>query len=260
MTAESLLNVLRSSVRAEVRNRGRATIAYSGGLDSSIIAALANEYATVECITCAVKGSFDDLNSRLRAKEEGLSVTLLEITPRDLVKEVVIASHILMTLEPTRIAYTVPLITAVAGSTESTVLAGNGADELFGGYLKYTTMDDPSATMAGDLQKMMRETSLLKTWAETADKRLGFPFTHSEVVDFSNSVPLSLKINGGERKVILKEVARLLNLPSSERPKKAAQYSSGVLRLMERSAISKGLSLRDWTIGVMEQSRRSAYE
>ncbi len=260
MTAESLLNVLRSSVRAEVRNRGRATVAYSGGLDSSIVAALASEYATVECITCAVKDSFDDLNSRLRANEEGLDVTLLEITPEDLVKGIVIASHILMTLEPTRIAYTVPLVSAVAGSKESIVLAGNGADELFGGYLRYTTIDDPSAAMAEDFQKMMREASLLRNWAETAGKRMGFPFTHADVVNFSNSIPLSLKVDGAERKVILKEVAKLLNLPSSERPKKAAQYSSGVLRLMERSAKSEGMSLHDWTLGIVERSRRSTYE
>ena len=114
--------------------------------------------------------------------------------------------------------------------------------------------------MADDLQKAMRETTLLKTWAETVGKRMGFPFTHTDVVTFSNSIPLRLKIEGGERKVILKEVARLLNLPSSERPKKAAQYSSGVMRMMEKSAISKGLSLHDWMLSVMEQSRRSAYE
>jgi asparagine synthase (glutamine-hydrolysing) len=51
----------------------------------------------------------------------------------------------------------------------------------------------------------------------------------------------------GGRKLVLREVAVLLGLDAHDRPKKAAQYSSGIMREMERLARKEGMSMSEWT-------------
>jgi len=54
------------------------------------------------------------------------------------------------------------------------------------------------------------------------------------VASMALSIPLDFKIRGGRRKHLLREAAKLLGLPEevAETPKKAAQYSSGILKLL----------------------------
>jgi asparagine synthase (glutamine-hydrolysing) len=247
MDTEGLLEALRDSVRREVGRAAEVAVAYSGGLDSSVIAALASERVKVSCQTWAVEGSFDAANVVARAEEERLHVHLNLLGPERLKSAVASASAALETRNPLQLAYTVPLVLVLEESAEKVVLVGNGADELFGGYSKYTSMDDPEAKMSSDLEKMLREADHLRHWAETKGKTIGLPFAGDEVIRISRDIPLSRKIAGDERKVVLRDVARLLGLPSHNRPKKAAQYSSGVLKLMQSMARREGLSLTQWT-------------
>ncbi len=247
MDAELLLDTLRKSVRRDVGNAEKTAIAYSGGLDSSIIAALASERAAVECHTWATEGSFDAANVQERADEESLRVSLHILDADRLRRAVASASAALGGTNPVPISYTIPLILVLEEAPEEVVLAGNGADELFGGYSKYASADDPATLMRADLEKMLSEAEALRRWAATTGKRLGFPFIDEDIVRLSQDMPISRKISDGERKVVLREVAKLLKLPSHDRPKKAAQFSSGIRKLMDKTAKDEGLSLSRWT-------------
>jgi asparagine synthase (glutamine-hydrolysing) len=48
------------------------------------------------------------------------------------------------------------------------------------------------------------------------------------------SIPVSFKIRDGERKAVLRRAAGLLGVPEelSNAPKKAAQYSSGIQKIL----------------------------
>jgi len=258
MVASALLGVLRESVRSSVGDEKQVAVAYSGGLDSSVIAALARERAEVRAYTCSAGSSFDGLNADKRARTERLQHAMLELSPEDIVDGVRLAGEVIGSSDPTRIAYTIPLMTVVVRAQERTVLAGNGADELFGGYAKYLRAADPLGLMANDLGKAIEEAGRIRAWAMSTGKSLEFPFLAHEVMELSASLGMEEKISGSTRKVILREVAGLLNLPSSQLPKKAAQYSSGVMKAMEGAARASGLTVVDWTRKVLSEHRRSA--
>jgi asparagine synthase (glutamine-hydrolysing) len=247
MDHNGLLAALRKAVSELVAHEDRVAVAYSGGLDSSIIAALASEKTNVTCYTCAVEGSFDSRNARQFANGERRQFTLLELRSEDLKSFTRKASGLLGTTAPIRIAYMIPVLCVLHRSAESVVLTGSGADELFGGYAKYAGMRDPTRTMAKDLERMLSESHSLSSEATKLGKIIGFPYAAPAVIATANETPLGEKIDPTGRKIILREVAKLLGLESHRRPKKAAQYSSGVMKEMERLAKGEGLSLSQWT-------------
>ena len=247
MDHKGLLVALRKAVSELVAREHRVAVAYSGGLDSSVIAALASEKANVTCYTCAVEGSFDSRNAGQFADDERRQFTLLELGSEDLRSFVRKASGLLGTTDPTRIAYTIPVLRVLHRSAERVVLTGSGADELFGGYAKYAGMRDPTRAMAADLERMLSESHSLSFEATKLGKIIGFPYVAPAVIAAAKEIPLEEKIDPTGRKIILREVAKLLGLQSHKRPKKAAQYSSGVMKEMERLAKGEGLSLSQWT-------------
>jgi asparagine synthase (glutamine-hydrolysing) len=101
--------------------------------------------------------------------------------------------------------------------------------------------------MRGDLDKMLKEAEKLHKAARSIGKRLGFPFVAEGVVELASVLPTRDLLGPGGRKLVLREVAVLLGLDAHDRPKKAAQYSSGIMREMERLAKKDGLTMSEWT-------------
>jgi asparagine synthase (glutamine-hydrolysing) len=247
MDHNRLLAALRKAVSELVALDARVAVAYSGGLDSSVIAALASEKANVTCYTCAVEGSFDSRNAGQFADNERRQFTMLVLGSEDLRFFARKSSELLGATDPVRIAYTIPILYVLHRSDEKVVLTGSGADELFAGYARYARMKDPTRAMAADLERMISESNSLSTEAAKLGRIIGFPYTAPEVIAAAKDIPLSEKIDPTGNKIMLREVAKLLGLQSHKRAKKAAQYSSGVMKEMERLAKCEGLSLSQWT-------------
>jgi asparagine synthase (glutamine-hydrolysing) len=245
-TPENLLTALRESITSAIGKDRTVAIAYSGGLDSSLIARLAKESAEVKCYTCAMAGSHDADHALGFAAEDDLDLTMIMLGRESVGGLVARTGMLLNSDDPVRIAYTIPLICVLERCAETTVLVGSGADELFGGYAKYSTATNPTAIMRSDLSKMLVEDNALRTVAKALGKRLESPFVSEATLAFSASIPMSLKISGNDRKVLLRKAAASLGLTSHDRPKKAAQYSSGLMKEMKRQAASSDVSLSDW--------------
>lgn len=255
MDSTTLLEALRRSISEELAGKRAVAVAYSGGLDSSVIAMLAATAAEVKCYSCVVEGSFDDKHVRSDAHEDNMELEVITLGQSAIRRYVAVVSSVIDSSDPTRIGYTIPIVAVVRESEESTVLAGSGADELFGGYAKYTSMEDPSVVMTADLRKILVESAQLRRYAASQGKELILPFLGTEIVEIASKVPLKHKLNATERKLILREAARKLGLRAHDRPKKAAQYSSGVLKEMERLARRDGLRVGEWVDRTIRESR-----
>ncbi len=256
MDAERLLKLLRISVKECVASSGSVAVAYSGGVDSALVERVVRECAETRAYTCAVRGAYDHERAPLMAEESGVRLRMVDLDRDGLVALVRKACEVLGTADPMRVAYSVPIFCVVDACGEDVVLVGSGADELFGGYAKYTEDEDPERSMAADLGKMQAETAALDAYARSAGKRLCAPFASRELIRFAQNLPTCRKLGGGERKIVLREAAKALGVLSHDRPKKAAQYSSGVLKEMRRVAKEEGADVGEWTARIAPEGRR----
>jgi len=251
MEVRDLLSAIRDSTRETVGSRKAVAVAYSGGLDSSIVARIAGEFSNVKCYTAAFPGSYDHASVGSLAREESVNIELLTLDAEGLVPLMTEASRVLGSRDPIRISYTVPMLRAVEGCLEDLLLVGSGADELFGGYAKYSSMADPAGAMSSDFEKALAELNGLEIAAAHRGKHIGAPLASPQVRAVAGDIPTLDKVRGMERKIALRAVAKELGLPSHSRPKKAAQYSSGALKEMKRLAGSRHMSLSDWTAAIL---------
>jgi asparagine synthase (glutamine-hydrolysing) len=226
-------------------------VAYSGGLDSSILASVAREGTEVRCYTACMRGSPDARNAEGYASVDGFALDIVEIDDLQLLTYVRKAATVTGTTNPVRVAYTIPVLAVLDSCRERRVLTGAAADELFAGYAKYASAEDPGRQMSVDLEKALSELESLRIYANQVGKHLAAPFAQEDVVSLSARIPLAEKLSAGGRKLVLREVGRALGLDAADRPKKAAQYSSGVMRCMRRSAKGDGLALPQWVERVL---------
>lgn len=256
MNADLLLSALDREVRESVRGESAVAVAYSGGLDSSVIEAVARRHCPTVCYACSTENAFDARNAQARAEEDGCRCALLLISPQELMRYVADVARLLDTDDPVEIGYTIPILCVLLRSEERAVLAGNGADELFGGYAKYLDIEDPGRAMAEDLVSAQLESDRLKDAASSIQKRFETPFLAPQVVSVASTIPMNDKIQGDQRKIALRQVAMNLGLRSHGREKKASQYSSGTMRMMQRMAKQERLPLREWIVKLAAGSRR----
>ncbi len=240
--ANVLLQRLDASVKMRTRGKRRVAVSFSGGLDSSIVAHCASKYADVILCSVFARGSRDERSAREAAEALGLKMVGVEAREEDVRRELQSMDLNFSPSSMDRALWAIYSISARLARMNGaeTILLGQLADELFGGYVKYERAQavkggsQAQRMMAEDIARcgregLIRDEQACSRWIEPA-----FPFTDESIVALGLAVPPEMKIAHGERKAILRDAARNLDLPESivEAPKKAAQYSSGVLRLV----------------------------
>ncbi len=229
------------------------SVSFSGGVDSSLISWIAKEQSDVYLITSGTEKSKDIIASRFSSKLLGLGSHYYELilTEKDVVsayKQI----HNITKLDFLKIDILVPLYLAMKKAKsldQSVILYGSGAEELFVGYDRYYKYYESGK----DLDNILREEfRTLKNreikWIKRLCYKLGlearFPYYNNNIAKLVFSIPLEERMADRKRKKgIIREVAQFLGLPSQiiDRKKIAAQYGSGVHKLLAKYAKKHGL-------------------
>lgn len=223
------------AVEKRAKGIGKITVAFSGGVDSSIVAKLASNWAQVNFATVGIPGSPDFERAEKAAELLNLPKPKkieFKLTTR-LVSEV---SRAIETSNPMQIQIAIPLYVLAKKTKNKVILTGQGADELFLGYKRYysTPKDRAKADSIADVLSIGERNCERDDLAVGAfGKELRQPFLDRSLIEASLGIPFSEKASDKEnRKIILRKAAIELGLPReiAFAPKKAVQHSTGVSR------------------------------
>jgi asparagine synthase (glutamine-hydrolysing) len=259
-SVDRLNELMKESVTRMVRRAQTSVLAFSGGIDSSLLAYyMRDALARPQLICVGVEGS-PDFEASLRAADElGLSILAKEITVGDVEEKLDAVLRSVEDANPLSVGVAFPLHFVTEEAIDRgvrLVFSGNGSDELFGGYSKY--VDEYQAGGEAVRETMYRdvihsyEVNFERDWkvCSRLGAELRLPYAYQPLVTFGLALPTSHKLpkEGREpRKIILRRLASRLGLSVEvqNRPKKAAQYSTGILKIIEKLAKRSGLTTRD---------------
>ncbi len=237
----------------------RVGIAFSGGMDSGLLAALASKYAkSVTCYTCGTDDAFDVAAGKELAKKLGLPWVQCRISEKNIeetIRELILATGV---SDPFTISYELQLFAVCREADERVILSGQGSDEYFGGCASSVNDDDSEYTAFTNwgIERMMKVSQPCElAIASHFKKQLRYPYLDENVIrcigelDPEELRPRSLD----ERKNVLKTVATELGFPIlAHRTKKASQYGSNTTELIRDMARSKGLRYNGYIAGIYE--------
>ena len=131
---ETLYNSLNQAIKDECNET--ITVAFSGGIDSTLVAFIANKYCNVELIAVGVPGSHDLEAAKSAAKLIGMNIKIIEVNENEMVDEGLEMQE-KIDLSGIEIEFMLPFWIAAKNTTNSILMCGQGADELFGGYARF---------------------------------------------------------------------------------------------------------------------------
>jgi len=260
--AETLQRLLENSVHKRVGGLREVAVAFSGGLDSSVVAFLAKEaQINVQLIHVSLKNQAETEEAKKAAEELKLPIQVHLFEEADVEKVVAKVVELIEEPDPVKVAVGVPFYWTAKKTAEAgfkALLAGQGADELFGGYQRYvneylmhgeeqvrkTMFDDVVNIHESNIERDMKICSFHGV-------ELRLPFASCAVADFALNLPLELKMErkaDSLRKLVLRKAAENMGLPTTiaEKPKKAVQYSTGVNDALKKIANKHKKTTRDY--------------
>ena len=245
----SLREALDRAVCVAVSGRNTA-VAFSGGLDSGIVAAMVKEHAEQATLyTVGTENSHDVREAETSAGELGMPWVRIPVCEDDIIEGLREMIAVTGTKDPVTLSFELPLFFVCKNCREHDVIAGQGADELFAGYSKYIGLgaEDLRMRMAADMRTLLDITlPHEKKVAEHFGKRIHYPFLDEAAVreagmfDLGDIAPSD---DPASRKRILREISDMLGYRGiSGKEKKAAQYGSGVMTLIKKICRNKGVT------------------
>lgn len=254
---------LRDSIVAAIKKstEGRDVgVAFSGGLDSGLAAAVAKEYAnSVILYTCGTDASHDVIMARDLSEKIGLPWVHVRIS-RDnvgfLIREMMAATG---TRDPFTISYELQLFSVCKASGEDVILTGQGADEYFMGCAKFVGCPYADYEIfRKDSVKRLLDVSVPceKKIAAHFGKSIAYPYLDETVIaEIEKIDPAELRpTDMDSRKAVLREVAIDLGHPViAERKKKSSQYGSGTTDIIRALAKSKGMMYNQYIASIYDE-------
>jgi asparagine synthase (glutamine-hydrolysing) len=239
--AAKVAGLLVASVERRTRGRRKVAVSFSGGLDSSLIALIAARKTEVVLCSAFTAGSRDESYAESAAESLGLELVAKEVDDGAVARELREMDLPFVVTPMDKALWCIYSTSSrlAAESGAELIMLGQLADELFGGYMKYSRAAAEDKKAAVEMMRLDVIESGQRAFVRDEEAcarftEVRFPFADPALASFALGLPLEYKVAGGERKVVLRRAATLLGLPDAlaGAPKKAAQYSSGVAKLV----------------------------
>jgi len=259
--AGALAVLLERSTRERVQGLDEVALAFSGGLDSSLIAFLVKRAGlNAHLIHVSLEGQPETDQARKAADLLGIPLHVYLYKEEDVEQSLPKVLWAIESSDPTKVAIGIPIFWAAERAAEmgfKVLLAGQGADELFGGYMRYLNaclqhgeeyaqrkiLDDVEHMYENNFERDCKICSFHNV-------ELRLPFAASPLVEFALKLPLDLKIEPKKRfrKVVLRKAAGTVGVPPqiANAPKKAVQYATGVSKALRRLAKKNNMPLKEY--------------
>ena len=254
-------NFMTDAVASRTRGLSEASLGFSGGIDSSVLAHYLDKAGVdLDLICVGLEDSREFETAETAAEALDLPLRLEAFTAEDVEKDL---DGVLWSIEepdPMKASVAIPLHWAVRSAAEygnRVFFSGNGSDELFGGYHRHAReYAEHGEAVVASIFRDVSESYRVNYERDhkvcmDAGLELRLPFSDLALVEWGLSIPPNLKLSGAPgspRKLVLRNLARSLGFPEeiAGRPKKAVQYSTGVNRALRRLAKSEGRTLKDY--------------
>jgi asparagine synthase (glutamine-hydrolysing) len=226
------------------------SVFFSGGLDSLILAKLLQDSGfSPLLLTVGTVDSHDFAAAEAAASFLGMDVEKTVVDEKIVAEALEMIEKVLGPLGYMDAAIAVAMYLLSKKSMEmgcGAAVLGQGADELFGGYMKYEKVfhEQGYPALAHALQRDFEMLAVEGLVRDFTAVRLGgaYPlplYLTRDVVSVALSMPVEQKLgtHGGMvvRKQVLRMVGKMLGLGDlADRSKKALQYGSGLMKMVRR--------------------------
>lgn len=240
MLAVDLKNALVDAVKEIVKEESSLAVAFSGGIDSSLLAQLCTNIGTkVTLLTVGFPGSPDIEFSKMIARKLGLPHKVLELEKEDFHNK---QRYICQKLDCGNTSHIENCIAffylgmLARQNGLGLILTANGCDELFCGYDRFRSIYEyGNARIMQLIHEKIENELILMNEVGTIITEFGIkakhPFLSEKFISAALRISIDNKIRGDDdfiRKHILREVAVKIGVPqeAATKPKKALQYGS----------------------------------
>jgi len=263
VTREKTLAILKRTLLSTFEKLNTATscaILFSGGVDSSLVAIQsAKRCRNVVLFTSSSKSSHDESAAAEAAALLDIPLQSIHLNSEDIWDILPEVIYAIETSNQMDVEISIPFYLASKKAAEegfTTIISGQGPDELFAGYakhvqtfvekgpdaLKQQLWDEVSVTHENNIERDERAIA-------THGVEGFFPFLETKFVQSALSIPTQWKVNPNrkpERKVIFRELAQLMGVPNkiAFAPKSATQYSSGSSKALLEASVDHVDELR----------------
>lgn len=252
-TVESLKDALINSVKKRTKGLDHVALLFSGGVDSSIIASILKTLDVDFTAYSVGSPNSQDLNiAKKVAKHMDFELKYIIISQEDVEEYFIPTVNAIedRNLMKIGVGMTINMASHLASlDGHKVILSGQGADELFAGYNRYKNSFDTPDTLLEELTHDLN--NMYHVNLERDDKatmsnsiELRVPFLDRKVIDIASRIPIKYMIKSSEdniRKHILRDTAYQIGVCEqiAYRPKKAAQYGSGIDKIIRKKLLKQ---------------------
>ena len=213
---EKLRKTMMQAVARRLDDGAVGACLLSGGLDSSIIAAVVKELgADMPLITVGMEGAPDLANAKLMAEHLGMEHHVLLYDAEQIRQSVPRAIWMLESFDEDCVSGAISNLfaSAKAGEFTNCILSGEGGDELFGGYhlLKDLPNEAERLKMMDRLIAIAHNTAVQRLDRAMMGNSINYrtPFIDTEVIALALHIPVRWKIHdSGNGRLVEKHILR----------------------------------------------------